>query len=79
MRDLNSAFSEISGEAILLHHKILEAANANPQIKELYKGCQLLYSPLIHKPKFLLIGFNPGGGYAKWHGKNVEEFESTTA
>jgi len=74
MRDLNSAFSEISGEAILLHHKILEAANANPQIKELYKGCQPLFSPLIYKPKFLLIGFNPGGGYAKWHGKIVEEF-----
>lgn len=74
MRDLNSAFSEISEEAFLLHHKILEATEDSPQIKELYKGCQLLFSPLISNPKFILIGFNPGGGYAKWHGKIVEEF-----
>lgn len=74
MQDLNSAFSEISEEVILLHNQILDAAKDNPQIKELYKGYQLLFSPLKHKPKFLLIGFNPGGGYAKWHGKIVEEF-----
>ena len=54
MHDLNSAFSEISEEAILLHNQILDAAKDNPQIKELYKGCQLLFSPLISKPKFLL-------------------------
>ena len=74
MTHTSTIFSEISEEAFLFHKQILNAAKENAEIKTLYKGCQLLFSPLIHKPKFLLIGFNPGGGYAKWHGKIVEEF-----
>jgi len=62
-----SVFSEISEEALFLHKQILIAAEGNAEIKSLYKGCQLLFSPLIQKPKILLIGFNPGGGYFKHH------------
>jgi len=49
------------------------------KLKPFIRGCQLLFSPLIYKPKFLLIGFNPDGGYAKWHGKVVEQFEPMPA
>lgn len=69
MRDPVTSFSEISGEAMLLHQQIPDAAIYNPNIKELYKGCQLFFSPLIEKPEYLLIGFNPGGGYQKCLGK----------
>ncbi|MBZ9631625.1 hypothetical protein LB465_12615 [Salegentibacter sp. LM13S] len=72
-------YSEISEGAILLHQQIHAAAEDNPDIKSLYKGCQLLYSPLIQKPKILLIGFNPGGGYFKHHGYIAENFEPMTA
>jgi hypothetical protein len=48
-------------------------------VKELYKGCQVFFSPLLYQPEFLLIGFNPGGGYFKWHGKIVENFEPMQA
>lgn len=68
-------YSEISEEAFLMHQQILAAAKNNPEITSLYKGCQLLYSPLLERPKIILIGFNPGGGYYNWHGKIVEEFQ----
>ncbi len=72
-------YSEISEEALFLHKQILIAAEGNAEIKSLYKGCQLLFSPLIHKPKILLIGFNPGGGYFKHHGFIAENFEPMQA
>ncbi|MFN4763728.1 hypothetical protein ACKGJN_11430 [Gillisia sp. Q332] len=74
-----SIFSEISEEALFLHKQILIATEGNAEIKSLYKGCQLLFSPLIHKPEILLIGFNPGGGYSKHHGFIAENFEPMQA
>ena len=72
-------YSEISEGAILVHQQILAAAKNNPEIKSLYKGCQLLFSPLIERPKIMLIGFNPGGGYYNWHGRIVEGFQPMEA
>jgi hypothetical protein len=74
-----SIFSEISEEALFLHKQIVVAAEGNAEIKSLYKGCQLLFSPLLHKPKILLIGLNPGGGYFKHHGYLAENFEPMQA
>lgn len=68
-------FSEISEGATIVHQQILAAAKDYPEINSLYKGCQLLFSPLLERPKILLIGFNPGGGYYNWHGRIVEEFQ----
>src|SRR5690606_39218401 len=66
---------EISEEAFFLHKQIIAVAESNAEINSLYRGCQLLFSPLIYKPKVLLIGFNPGGGYFKHHGNVAEIFE----
>ena len=68
-------YSEISEGAAIVHKQILLASRKNPEIESLYKGCQLLFSPLLKHPKILLIGFNPGGGYYNWHGKIIEEFQ----
>ena len=68
-------YSEISDGATIVHQLILAAAKNDPEITSLYKGCQLLFSPLLDCPKILLIGFNPGGGYFDWHGRIVEEFQ----
>src|SRR5690606_25915377 len=70
-----SPFSEISEKALFFHKQILTAAENDAEIKSLYKGCQILFSPLIYKPKILLIGFNPGGGYFKYNGEVAEIFE----
>lgn len=72
-------YSEISEGATTLHQQILTAGKENPEITTLYKGCQVLFSPLLERPKILLIGFNPGGGYFNWHGKIVEEFQPLNA
>ena len=70
-----SPFSEISEEALFLHKQILAEAEANAEIKSIYRGCHLLFSPLVDMPKILLIGFNPGGEYFKHHGDVAEIFE----
>lgn len=72
-------YSEVSEGANIVHQQILKAAKTNLEIRSLYKGCQLLFSPLLTRPKILLIGFDPGGGYYKWHGKIVEEFQPLQA
>ena len=72
-------YSEISEGANIVHQQILAAAKDNSEIKSLYRGCQLLFSPLLECPKILLIGFNPGGGYYNWHGRIVEEFQPLQA
>ena len=74
-----STYSEISEGALLLHQQIVGLAKENPEIQSLYKGCQLLFSPLIQRPKILLIRFNPGGRYYKLHNKIVEEFQPLQA
>jgi hypothetical protein len=72
-------YSEISKGAMLLHEQILACANVSPEIQSLYKGCQVLFSPLLVRPKILLIGFNPGGGYYNWLGRIVEEIQPMKA
>ncbi|WP_289023062.1 hypothetical protein [uncultured Salegentibacter sp.] len=74
-----STYSEISEGVLLLHQQIVGLAKENPEIQSLYKGCQLLFSPLLERPKILLIGFNPGSGYYNWHGKIGEEFQPMKA
>jgi len=74
-----SDYSAITEEIKKYHSLILKECQNNPRINEIYKGCQILFSPLFEKPEFLLIGFNPGGGYHKWHGKIVEQFEPMPA
>lgn len=74
-----SDYSAITEEIKKYHYWILKECQNNSRINEIYKGCQILFSPLLEKPEFLLIGFNPGGGYHKWHGKIVEQFDPMTA
>lgn len=40
-----------------------------------YKGVQILFSELKHKPKFMLIGINPGPGYYNKYHENVLKYE----
>ena len=69
----------LESEVKKLHLQIMECVEKSPGIAQLYKGCQIWYSPILVKPKILLIGFNPGAGYFNWEGKVVEQFEHLTA
>lgn len=45
------------------------------KIEKYYKGVQILYSNIVHKPQIMLIGINPGDGYYKQKGERVRKFE----
>jgi hypothetical protein len=63
-------------DEIKVFEEKLESDESLIKIKQrYYKGIQVLFSPLIFKPKFLFIGINPGVGYFKFYGKNVKRFE----
>lgn len=49
----------------------LEASSFLTEIKEYYKGFQILYSPLQFQPDFMFIGINPGAGFYKSTGQLV--------
>ena len=70
---LKEKFEELANE-------VKEFVTVNAALLEetgVYRGTQILYSPLRYKPKFLLIGINPGPGYFNKYGKNVEKFFDT--
>lgn len=76
MSKLQNDYEAIAHEIKSLHQEIKSIGKNNLKIRSLYKGCHILFSPLIYKPHYLLIGFNPGGGYYKHHGKIAENFQS---
>lgn len=70
---LKEKFEELANEVkefVTINASLLEETGV-------YHGTQILYSPLKYKPKFLLMGINPGSGYFKKYGKNVEKFFDT--
>jgi hypothetical protein len=69
-------FENLQKEVIEVNKKILSLCEKNYTIKELYKGCQIYFSPLVRNPDLMLIGINPGSGFYKAN-KNqiVQKFE----
>jgi len=56
------AYEELKSEIEDLHSKAVTAVALHPILSNLLKGYKVFYSPLIHKPKVLFIGINPGNG-----------------
>mgnify|MGYP003408439532 CR=1 FL=1 len=73
---IDKQFKIIQEEVQDIHKKIVELSIHNSEIKNLYKGCQILFSPLFVCPKVLLIGFNPGAGFYNSEKRIVENFEA---
>ena len=53
----------------------LEKSAYFDSIKEVYKGFQILFSPLTINPEFMFIGINPGAGYFNSTGNLVNRLE----
>ncbi|HOP05467.1 MAG TPA: hypothetical protein PL017_14075 [Tenuifilaceae bacterium] len=49
--------------------------DAMKRIEKYYRGVQILFSNLTHRPKIMLIGINPGEGYYKQQGKRVRKLD----
>ena len=70
---LKEKFEELANE-------VKEFVTVNAALLEetgVYRGTQILFSPLKYKPKFLLMGINPDSSYFNKYGKNVEKFFDT--
>ncbi len=68
-------YNQLKHEVESVLEKIEADENAMRNIDKYNKGVQILFSNLIHKPKIMLVGINPGDGYFKQHGKRVRKFD----
>ncbi len=48
--------------------------NISSMVDKHYKGIQVLFSPLIYKPKVMFIGINPGAGFNNENNKVVKRY-----
>lgn len=65
MEDIQKSFFELKNEVESIRKIILESRKYNQKVKELYKGCFTLFSPLLCNPTIMFFGINPGAGYYK--------------
>lgn len=49
-------------EIKLFHSEVMEKLNTNEEVKKLYCGWKVWFSPIIDEPEILFIGINPGQG-----------------
>lgn len=76
MSNAISLYNNLAEEVLENHSKILNEMCTNINIANLYKGTQILFSPLIEKPTILLMGINPGPGYFnQTDGERVAQFK----
>lgn len=68
-------FEQLKDEVRAYDRKIVEVTGVDREISALYKGTQLLFSPVMINPTFLLMGINPGAGYMNSCGERVEQIE----
>jgi hypothetical protein len=56
-------FENLICEVKGLNERILDECKKNDKIENLYRGCQIFFSPVKEKHEVMLIGINPGPGY----------------
>lgn len=68
---MENQYSEIKLEVEEFLTKFENDENQNIAYKKYFRGIQIFFTPLIHKPKFMFIGINPGAGYFNNEGKQI--------
>lgn len=69
---MEKEYEEIKIEIQSSLTEIEKDENLSKILDKFYKGVQVLFSPLVHKPKFMFIGINPGAGYYNKNGTRVK-------
>lgn len=69
---MEKSYSEIKIEIQSFITEIENDENLSKCLHKYYKGVQVFLSPLIHKPKFMFIGINPGAGFYNDKGEKVK-------
>lgn len=68
---MKNQFSEIKLEVEDFLKEFENDENQKIAYKKYFRGIQIFFTPLIHKPKFMFIGINPGAGYFNNDGNQV--------
>ncbi len=68
-------YNQLKEEVDSTVREIESDENTMKSIVKYYKGVQILFSNLTHRPKIMLVGINPGEGYYKQHGKRVRKLD----
>ena len=69
---MENQYSEIKLEVEEFLTKFENDEKQNNVYKKYFRGIQILFTPLVHKPKFMFIGINPGAGYFNYDGNNAK-------
>jgi hypothetical protein len=68
-------FKNLICEVKGLNERILAECEENDELTNLYKGCQIFFSPVKEKHEVMIIGINPGPGYYNWQEEIVQRFD----
>lgn len=66
---MTTKYSPIKKEIEEFLNQIENDNNISKQLKKYFKGIQVFFSPLLHKPKLMFIGINPGAGFFNNEGR----------
>lgn len=69
---MEKSYNELKIEIQSFISEIENDENLSKYLDKYYKGVQVFLSPLIHKPKFMFIGINPGAGFFNNEGNRVK-------
>ena len=65
-------YSDIKFEVEEFLTKFENDEKQNDVYKKYFRGIQILFTPLVYKPKFMFIGINPGAGYFNYEGNSTK-------
>jgi len=75
LQNIQKTYDVLRDEVIHFDNYIGSLAYTIPAINQEYRGCQILFSPLIIHPTLLFIGINPGAGYFNRYGHPVKKYD----
>jgi hypothetical protein len=67
-------FLEHEKNVIETNKKIVDLSKTNSEVKRLYKGCEVYFTPWIRNPDLMLVGINPGAGFYKQYKEIIQSF-----
>lgn len=72
--ELPKEYIELKNEVESYYTNFQSDAEIKSKTDKYYKGIQILFSPLIIRPKIMFIGINPGAGFFNEKNRNVKRF-----
>ena len=72
--ELPTEYLELKKEVETYYEEFQSDENIKSKTDKYYKGIQIMFSPLIIRPKVMFIGINPGAGFFNTNNRHVKRF-----